>query len=340
MIERRVLVTGGSGYLGSATVRSLRERGDEVVVLDLKAPEMPGAIADADLVLGDCGDEAVLDGIFSRHAFKALIHFAADKSVAESVRDPDRYFRNNVGSTLALLRRARQAGIRRFVFSSSCAVYGDPGHVPVDESHPCRPTSPYGESKLMVEQMLPWLDNAYGFRAATLRYFNAAGAALDGSHGETWRGTTGLVPSILRVAAGVSSALKIYGVDYPTPDGTAVRDYIHVVDLAEAHVRALDILDLHDRSLLVNLGTGRGHSVAEVVDVARRVTGSPIPVEAVQRRPGDIAAIWADTDRAREGLGWQARHDMETIVRSAWQWYLRSHGHPAPATVGHGQLPS
>lgn len=307
-------------------------------MIDLTAPAVPGAISDADLVIGDCGDEALLDSILSGTVFDAVIHFAADKSVPESMLDPDRYFRNNVGATLALLRCARQAGIRRFVFSSSCAVYGNPRQVPVHESHPCEPTNPYGESKLIVERMLPWLHQTYGLRAATLRYFNAAGAALDGSHGESWQGTTGLVPAILRVAAGTSPALRVFGTDYPTPDGTAVRDYIHVVDLAEAHVRALDALQVSDRSICVNLGAGRGHSVMEVANIARRVTGSPIDVEAVARRPGDIAAIWADTTRAREVLGWQARYDMETIVRSAWQWYLRYFGDPPPATVPQGRL--
>ena len=234
---------------------------------------------------------------------------------------PERYFENNVCGTLGLLRGAQRAGIRQLVFSSSCAVYGTPATLPVSESNALHPESPYGESKLMVEQMLRWYDICHGLRSASLRYFNAAGAWPDASLGEDWRVTLNLVPLVMKAALGRSPAIKIFGTDYPTPDGTAIRDYIHVVDLADAHIRALEFLRENDRSVILNLGTGRGSSVKEVFETAVRISGVDIPAEYVARRPGDPVAIWADNTQARELLGWEPRYGLEEIIEHAWRWH-------------------
>jgi UDP-glucose-4-epimerase GalE len=329
----RVLVTGGAGYIGSHTVARLAAAGHEAVVLDTLANGHPAAVPGVPLIVGDAGDRERVRPLLTEHGIDAVIHFAALKSAPGSVRDPGRYFEANVGGSLALLRAIADAGVRHLVFSSSCAVYGTPAELPVRESSPTNPDTPYGETKLMVERMARWFDGPNGLRTVSLRYFNAAGAALDGSNGEDWRHAENLVPVVLQTAAGVRPAVDVHGTDYPTRDGTAIRDYVHVLDLADAHVLALEHLVDGGASAVVDLGTGRGATVLEVVAAARAATGRDIEVRPGPRRPGDPAAIWADGALARDLLGWSARHDLDAIVASAWRWHA---SHPD----GHGPLPT
>jgi UDP-glucose 4-epimerase len=331
----RVLVTGGAGYIGSHTVAVLRARGDDVVVLDTLEHGHPAAIPGAELVVGDAGDRGLVADLLGARRIEAVIHFAARKSVVESISDPGGYFEANVAGSLALMRAMGDAGVQRLVLSSTCAVYGTPDALPVDEASALRPENPYGESKLLVERMAPWFAGPSGLRTVALRYFNAAGAALDGSNGEDWDRAENLVPVVLQVAAGRRAAVDVYGTDYPTPDGTAIRDYVHVLDLADAHARAIDHLSGGGGTATLNLGSGRGASVGEVVDAARAVTGRAIETRDAPRRPGDPAAIWADGRAAREILGWAPRFDLEAIVTSAWAWHQRhpdGYG-PRPAAV-------
>jgi UDP-glucose-4-epimerase GalE len=327
----RVLVTGGAGYIGSHTVAALRLGGHEPVVLDTLEHGHPSAVPGTTIVVGDAGDRRLVRNLIATHGIEAVIHFAARKSVPESIADPGSYFAANVGGSLELMRAMVDGGVRHLVLSSTCAVYGTPEELPVRESSPVRPENPYGESKLMVERMAPWFELAHGLRTVVLRYFNAAGAALDGSNGEDWQGAENLVPVVLAVAGGRRDVVEIHGTDYPTPDGTAIRDYIHVEDLADAHVRAVGHLADGGPGVTLNLGTGRGASVNEVVAAARAATGRAIETRHGPRRPGDPAAIWADAELAREVLGWAARHDLDAIVSSAWTWHQR---HPD----GHGPL--
>jgi UDP-glucose 4-epimerase len=327
----RVLVTGGAGYIGSHTVAALRAAGHESVVLDNLERGHPSAIPGTTLIVGDAGDRGLVRDLLEAHRIEAVIHFAGRKSVPDSIADPGMYFAVNAGGSLELMRAMVDGRVRPLVLSSTCAVYGTPDELPVRESSPLRPENAYGESKLMVERMAPWFEHAHGLRAVALRYFNAAGAALDGSNGEDWRGAENLVPVVLAVAGGRRDALVINGIDYPTPDGTAIRDYIHVQDLADAHVRAVEYLADGGRSLTLNLGTGRGASVKEVVAAAQAATGRTIETQFGPRRPGDPAAIWADARLAGEVLGWTAHHDLDAIVSSAWTWHQR---HPD----GHGPV--
>lgn len=327
----RVLVTGGAGYIGSHTVAALRAAGHDPVVLDTLQHGHPSAIPGVPLVVGDAGDRNLVRRLNERHRVEAVIHFAARKSVAESIADPGGYFQANVTGSLELMRALADGGPYRLVISSTCAVYGMPGELPVREASPLRPENPYGESKLMVEQMARWFEVAHGLRTVALRYFNAAGAALDGTNGEDWHRAENLVPVVLGVAGGRRKAVDVYGTDYPTPDGTAIRDYVHVLDLADAHVRALEHLAHDGASIALNLGTGRGASVIEVIEAARAVSGQPIETREAPRRPGDPAAIWADGQLAHDVLGWTPRHDLASIVSSAWAWHER---HPD----GHGPL--
>lgn len=317
----RILVTGGAGYIGSQTSRLLAGNGHDVVVLDDLGHGHRAAVGDLPLVIGDVRDTDAVTTLLRERRIEAVFQFAAHKSVEESVADPGRYFDNNVGGTLSVLRAMAAAGVRRIVFSSTCAVYGPPATLPVDESAPLQPMNPYGESKLLSERLLPWFEAAHGIRFAALRYFNAAGAAPDGSSGEDWRDAPNLIPAVLAVAADRRPMLTINGTDHPTRDGSAVRDYIHVLDLAEAHLRALEAITRDDTSLTLNVGTGRGASVLEVLDAARRITGRPIPADAGPRRPGDPAAIWAATTRANEVLGWTATRSLDEIIGSAWLWH-------------------
>ncbi len=321
----RVLVTGGAGYIGSHTVALLRARGDEVVVLDSLELGHRASIGDTTLVVGNTADRAFVRGVLREHKIEAVIHFAAYKAAGESVANPGKYFDNNVHGSFQLLEAMREENVRILVFSSTAAVYGNPSVLPVIESAELRPESPYGESKLAVERMLPWYDGAYRLRSVALRYFNAAGAALDGSNGEDPRVAQNLIPLVMKAATGRAPAIQVFGTDYPTPDGTCVRDYIHVLDLADAHLRALDHLSGGGKSDIFNLGTGKGASVLEVLKAARRAADADIPTKMVARRPGDPVSVWAENRKAREGLGWSPRFGLEEIVASAWKWQS---GHP------------
>ncbi len=317
----RVLVTGGAGYIGSHTVRQLRMRGDDVVVLDSLELGHRDAVADVPLVVGDVADEDLVGETVSRHRIEAIVHFAAYKAPGESFENPGRYFINNVAGTARLLESAYRHGVRRIVFSSTCAVYGTPEKAPVGEDAPIHPESPYGESKALVERMLHWYDVTLGVSSVSLRYFNAAGAAMDGSLGEDWSASLNLVPLAMKALLGKAPALRVFGTDYPTPDGTAIRDYIHVDDLADAHLRALDYLAGGGTRTAINLGTGQGSSVREVLAAAEGAAGRPVPAQDAPRRPGDPVALWADNTRARELLGWQAKYGLDDIVSSAWRWH-------------------
>lgn len=319
----RILVTGGAGYIGSATARRLVSAGHEVVVIDHLERGHAAAVHGIPVVVGDVRDTETVAATLRDARIEAVIHFAALKSVEESVADPGAYFDDNVGGTLSVLRAMAATGVRSFVLSSSCAVYGPPTSLPVDESAPLRPMNPYGESKLLAERLLPWFADAHGIRSAALRYFNAAGAAEDGSAGEDWRDAANLIPIVLGVAAGRRPSLTVNGTDLPTPDGSAVRDYIHVDDLATAHERALAVIAEGASSLTVNVGTGRGSSVLEVVAAARRITGQPITIVAGPARPGDPPAVWADTGLAERALGWRATRSLDDILASAWRWHQR-----------------
>ena len=316
-----VLVTGGAGYIGSHTVRQLRKRGDEIVVLDTLEFGHRDAVADTPLVVGDVADYDLVMDTISRYRVDSVVHFAAYKAAGESFENPGRYFANNVAGTSRLLEAAYRGGVRSFVFSSTCAVYGTPDHTPVAEDAPIHPESPYGESKALAERMMHWFDVSHGMKYVSLRYFNAAGAAMDGSLGEDWSASLNLVPLAMKALLGKIPRLRVFGTDYPTPDGTAIRDYIHVDDLADAHLRALDYLAGGGDSVALNVGTGVGSSVREVLASAERAAGRPVPAEDAPRRPGDPVALWADHTRARELLGWEAQYGLDEIVSSAWNWH-------------------
>lgn len=325
-----ILVTGGAGYIGSHTALALMNAGHEVVIVDnlcnssRKVLERLEHLAGkrAHFVQADVRDGAALDRIFAEHPIDGVIHFAGLKAVGESVAQPLRYFDNNVGSTLCLLQAMERAGVRRMVFSSSATVYGDPEHVPITENSRLQVTNPYGRTKLMCEDMLRDLQAADPrWHVAILRYFNPVGAHASGSMGEHPSGTpNNLMPFITQVAVGQREFLSIFGQDYPTPDGTGVRDYIHVLDLAQGHLAALNYLREKQTSITVNLGTGRGVSVKELADTFARVTGVPVPYRFVGRRPGDVASCYADTRLARDTLGWQAQLDVGRMCQDAWRW--------------------
>jgi len=315
----RVLVTGGAGYIGSVVVEELLRDGHTVVVYDSLYKGHRGAVApEAAFVWGDLLDGAALRGALRAHGVEAVVHMAADSLVGESVQDPAKYYRNNVVAGLALLEAMRECGVARLVFSSTAAVYGEPAKQPIEETDPTAPTNPYGDTKLAFERALDWYEGAYGLRYASLRYFNAAGATA--LNGEVHDPETHLIPLVLQAAAGRLPAVTVFGDDYPTRDGTCVRDYIHVVDLARAHVLAVGILDT--RSAIYNLGCGgAGYTVREVIETARAVTGREIPVRRGPRRAGDPAVLIASSARIRAELGWQpARQDLRTIVADTWAW--------------------
>jgi UDP-glucose-4-epimerase GalE len=273
------------------------------------------------LVVARIDDTAKVTRTVEEHAVDAVVHFAAYKQAGESVVHPGTYFRNNVGGSAALIDALAAAGVRRIVFSSTAAVYGTPAHVPVAEDAPLSPESPYGESKLMVERILAWHDRAHGVRSVSLRYFNAAGATLDGDRGEDWSQSANLVPVAIKATMGASGPLNVFGTDYPTPDGTAIRDYIHVLDLADAHARALDYLVAGGATTALNLGTGRGSSVLEVVSALQRASGVETPITFAPRRAGDPSAVYADNTRARDVLGWTPHYTLDDIETSAWRWH-------------------
>lgn len=318
-----VLVTGGAGYIGSHVTRELLHCGERVVVVDLQ-PAAPAALAREPQLRYECGDirdGRLLDRLFTDEKVDSVIHLAALKSVAESMTDPGAYFANNVGGSLELVQAMSRAKVGAIVFSSSCGVYGEPERLPVDEGCRLQPANPYGESKLLVERMLTWFDELRSIRSVSLRYFNAAGASDDGRLGERWEGAVNLIPVVIEAALGRGPAVQILGTDYPTPDGTAIRDYIHVLDLADAHLRALDHLRSGRRSEVLNIGSGHGSSVREVIDIAAAIGNREVPTVVAPRRAGDPASVWADSSRAHQVLGWRARRGLPEIMASAWRWH-------------------
>jgi UDP-glucose 4-epimerase len=321
----RTLVTGGAGYIGSVVSEELARDGHEVVVYDsLYKGHREAIVSDAKLVQGDLLDGHTLREALEEHRIEAVIHMAADSLVGESVFEPAKYYRNNVTAGLVLLDAMRDAGVHRLVFSSTSAVFGEPEKQPIEESDPASPTNPYGESKLAFERALRWYESAYGIRYASLRYFNAAGASK--LFGECHHPETHLIPLVLQAAAGKIAAIEVYGEDYPTRDGTCVRDYIHVIDLARAHILALGILD--ERSAIYNLGCGGdGYTVRDVITAAREVTEREIPVRIGPRRPGDPAVLVAASNKIKRELNWRpAMQDLREIIRSAWIW-MQNHPH-------------
>lgn len=322
-----ILVTGGAGYIGSHTVLELINRNHRVVVLDNLSKGHRAALGGVELVQGDTSDTVLLKELFKKHRIEAVVHFAASSLVGESVRQPADYYHNNVVKGLALLGAMVESGVQCLVFSSTAAVYGEPVEVPIPEEHPTVPTNPYGATKLALEGAMGWYGRAYGLRCASLRYFNAAGADPSGEIGEDHDPETHLIPLVLKSAMGLIPHLEIYGTDYPTPDGTCLRDYIHVSDLAAAHALALDALASGTPAAVYNLGNGNGYSVLEVIKTAEEVVGRPIKVKYGPRRPGDPAALVASSRRIMDELGWQPRFaDLKTIIETAWRWHS---GHPA-----------
>ncbi|MBL8095531.1 MAG: UDP-glucose 4-epimerase GalE [Anaerolineales bacterium] len=322
-----ILVTGGAGYIGAHTVRALLARGDHAVIYDTLATskaetigklEREGAVT---FVQGDISDTARLDQVFATHPIDAVIHFAAWKNAGESMLKPAKYFENNVAGTNRLLDSIQRAGVRRIVFSGSCSVYGTPARLPVDESFPLGPESVYAHTKLMCEQVMDWFDRRHSVRYVSLRYFNAAGASADGLIGEEPAQSANLIPVVMEATLGRRPKIQVFGDDYPTPDGTCIRDYIHVSDLADAHVRALDFMAREDRSDIVNVGTGEGTSVKQIIDVTERVSRRTVPAEIVGRRAGDPVAIYADNTKARTVLGWAPQYGLEAIIAHAWNWH-------------------
>ena len=319
-----ILIVGGAGYIGSQTAKAVAAAGLEPVVFDNLVYGHEWAVKWGPLVRGDLADRALLVDVMERHRVDAVIHFAAYAYVGESVTNPRKYYDNNVAGSLSLLNAMLDAGVRDIVFSSTCATYGEPQKVPIAEDHPQNPVNPYGETKLAVEKMLTWYAGAYDLRFAALRYFNAAGADPDGEVGEDHDPETHLIPLAIAAALGARGALDVYGTDYPTPDGTAIRDYIHVADLADAHLRALDRLRAGGTQLRLNLGTGRGHSVREVVTAVGKVAGRAVPFREIGRRAGDPPVLVADNRTATEILGWKPRlPELEVIVEHAFRWRQR-----------------
>jgi UDP-glucose 4-epimerase len=317
-----ILVTGGAGYIGSHTVAELLAKGEEVVVVDNLIQGHKEAVLGGKLYVGDLRDGEFMDSVFRDNEIDAVIHFAANSLVNESMKDPFKYYHNNVFGTLCLLEKMNAYGVKRIVFSSTAATYGEPESSPIVESSRTQPTNTYGETKLAMEKMMKWFDTAHDIKYTSLRYFNAAGAHENGIIGEDHSPETHIIPIILQVALGQRSHISIFGDDYGTPDGSCIRDYIHVSDLADAHLLAVEKLREGAESSIYNLGSGNGFSVKEVVDIAREVTGHAIPAVIEARRAGDPAALVASSIRAREELGWQPkRENLATIIQSAWNWH-------------------
>ena len=323
-----VLIVGGAGYIGSHTARRLKSHGHDVVIYDNLSTGHACLAEGFELIVGDIEDTSKLASTMER--VDAVMHFAAHAYVGESVQNPRKYFRNNVEAGLALLNTCLDCGVRKFIFSSTCAVYGVPSQIPITEDNPRLPVNPYGVTKLFFERALEAYDAAYGLHFAALRYFNAAGCDDSGEIGELHEPETHLIPSALQAVTGARPELELYGTDYPTPDGTCIRDYIHVTDLAEAHVLALKHLANGGSSVALNLGTGHGSSVKEVLDAVEKVTGRPVPKRMAPRRAGDPPALVADPTRAQNLLQWKATRSLNEIVRTAWQWMQSV----APTTLG------
>jgi UDP-glucose 4-epimerase len=322
MKNEKILVVGGAGYIGSHMVKDLLSAGYDVITLDDLSTGHRDLLPRGTFVKGDLGDREVLERLFADHKISAVMHFAAFSLVGESVENPLKYYRNNLAATTNLLSAMIEYGVKRFIFSSTAAVYGEPVEIPITEQHPCNPTNPYGTSKITVEKMLHDCDSAYGLKYISLRYFNAAGADESGVIGERHSRETHLIPLILKVALGERENISIYGTDYPTPDGTCIRDYIHVSDLTQAHLLALQALLSNKESAVYNLGNNRGYSVREVIDLAKKVTGKNIPLLEADRRPGDPARLIASSEKIKSSLGWQPKYEnLETILQTAWVWH-------------------
>ncbi|WP_434640661.1 UDP-glucose 4-epimerase GalE [Thermoanaerobacterium thermosaccharolyticum] len=320
-----ILVCGGAGYIGSHTAYELFKRGEDVIVVDNLITGHKKAVLGGKLYIGDLRDSEFMDKIFEQNDIEAVIDFAAFSLVGESVGKPLEYYENNVYGTMCLLKKMVKYGVKKIVFSSTAATYGEPERVPIKEDDTTFPTNPYGETKLAVEKMLKWCDNAYGIKHVVLRYFNVAGADESGMIGEDHNPETHLIPLILQVPLGKRDLINVFGDDYETKDGTCIRDYIHVTDLADAHILALNKLRRDNSSATYNLGNGEGFTVNEVIDAARRVTGHPIPAKVVARRPGDPAKLVASSEKVIKELGWNPQHDtLEEIIDTAWKWH-KSH---------------
>lgn len=319
----KILVVGGAGYIGSHMVKQLVNNGNEVITLDNLSYGYQDAVKYGEFIEGDLGDSTILESIFSPGDIDAVMHFAGFIQVGESVTRPAMYYRNNLLNTLTLLDAMMRHAIKHFIFSSTAAIFGEPDYTPIDEKHNKQPINPYGQSKLMIEQILDDYDKAYGLRAGCLRYFNAAGADPDGELGERHNPETHLIPLVLQAASGRRENIKVFGDDYPTDDGTCIRDYIHINDLCTAHSLALQRMIEKDQSARYNLGNGKGFSVKQVIDVAREVSGRDIKVKMEPRRAGDPAVLVADAALARQELNWQPEHaDLKEIVQTAWDWEL------------------
>jgi UDP-glucose 4-epimerase len=324
-----ILVTGGAGYIGSHTVLALVQAGYQVIILDNLVyghRDLVEQILQVKLIEGDIEDRSLLDNIFQTHYIEAVMHFSAYTYVGESVTNPDKYYRNNVLGTMTLLEAMLAASIKKFVFSSTCATYGVPKFIPLTEDHPQNPINPYGMTKLMVEQILSDFDVAYRFKSVRFRYFNAAGADPSGLLGEDHNPESHLIPLVLMTALGKRESISIFGTDYPTPDGTCIRDYIHISDLADAHILGLEYLLKDGESAVFNLGNGNAFSVREVIAAAEEVTGISIPVQECDRRPGDCPVLIGTSEKAKNLLGWKPCYpDIKDIVAHAWQWHQKRH---------------
>ena len=322
--KRTILVVGGAGYIGSHMVQKLIETNHDVVVLDNLSTGNRRLIQGGEFVQGDLGDPETMDHLFSSHAIDAVMHFAAFSQVGESMHHPLKYYRNNIAATITLLDAMVRHNVKHFIFSSTAAVYGEPDSIPIAEDHPCMPTNPYGNTKLAVERMLADCDTAHGLKYAALRYFNAAGADGSGEIGEMHDPETHLIPIVLQAASGQRDHIQVFGTDYPTTDGTCIRDYVHVNDLAQAHLLALDALLEGAGSAVYNLGSSKGYSVREVIGKAEAVTGRKISVQEAPRRAGDPAILIAGSDRIKKELGWKPVYDdLEAIIESAWNWQTK-----------------
>jgi len=339
-MAEHILVTGGAGYIGSHTCKALERQGYVPVALDNLVYGHRQAVKWGPFIEGDLADRTLLGKVFDQYEIKSVIHFAAYAYVGESMQDPGKYFRNNVINTLQLLEAMHQAAVKTIVFSSSCATYGFPEQSPITESEPQHPVNPYGESKLFVERALGWYATAHGFRYAALRYFNAAGADPDVDIGENHDPETHLIPLVIQAALGRRDTIEIYGTDYPTDDGTAIRDYIHVSDLADAHVKALCFLEDNGTSVALNLGTGQGCSVREMIAAVERTTGCRVPFVETSRRAGDPPVLVADASKARATLAWEPQFsDLDTIVTTAWKWFDRPDNQTASVSAGEKTTP-
>jgi len=316
-----VLVTGGAGYIGSHTARALRAQGRSVVVLDNMEFGHQSALLGAELVVGNIRDRALVTDLCRSHGVTQVVHFAAYKAVGESMEQPGRYWLNNVAGSVDLAEAVLAAGVTQLVFSSSCSVNGTPASNPVTEDAPIHPESVYAETKAMVERILGWYDTTHGLKAVSLRYFNAAGASTDGAIGEDWSRSQNLVPLVMKATLGKSAPVKIFGTDYPTADGTCVRDYIHIEDLADAHVRALDYLGDGGATIALNVGSGIGSSVFDIIHSTERISGRTVPYEVGPRRAGDPVETYADATKVHATLGWAATRTLDDIIESAWQWH-------------------